>query len=169
LPVLHFFRNIVKVRQHSFLRFSATCLIAIIQPAVGKIKNAGPKPTYETLNRNGATGTFRNCRTSGAVAVPQTTKALRKKPRGSFDYCSDGLVYMCKWHDNAVVGIASNFLTHEPVHTMFDDACKMHPIQLYHNQTSSKLTTKVSKETGLIFTKIFFLSTVTSMWVFLWG
>jgi len=42
---------------------------------------------------------------------------LKKKPRGDFDYCSDGTVYVTKWNDNAIVGVASNCLTHEPIQT----------------------------------------------------
>ena len=40
---------------------------------------------------------------------------LKKKPRGSFDHRSDGTVYVAKWNDNAIVGMASNCLTYEPI------------------------------------------------------
>ena len=63
-----------------------------------------------------ATGTFRDCRTAGAANLLESSKSLQKRDRGAFDYCCDGNLYMCKWHDNAVVGIASNFFTHEPIH-----------------------------------------------------
>ena len=43
---------------------------------------------------------------------------LKKKPPGDFDYRSDGIVYIAKWNDNAIVGIASNCLTHELIQTV---------------------------------------------------
>ena len=63
-----------------------------------------------------ATGTFRDCRTAGAANLLESSKSLQKRDRGAFDYCCDGNLYICKWHDNAVVGIAINFFTHEPIH-----------------------------------------------------
>ena len=33
-----------------------------------------------------------------------------------FCYCCDGKPFKCKWHDNSIVGIASKFLAHEPLH-----------------------------------------------------
>ena len=49
-----------------------------------------------------ATGTIREKRNAGA------SKALQKMERGSFDQHCDGKVYVAKWNDNAVEGIASN-------------------------------------------------------------
>ena len=46
-----------------------------------------------------------------------STVELKKLERGHFDYVSDGVVYIAKWHDNAVVGVASNCLSHEPIQT----------------------------------------------------
>ena len=60
-----------------------------------------------------ATGTFRDCKAFGAVDVLRSTKESRKQEPGSIDYCSDRSAYICKWHDNAAVVIASNFLIHE--------------------------------------------------------
>jgi len=53
----------------------------------------------------------------GAHRELMSSAELKKQPRGHFDYCSDGTVYVAKWNDNAVVGVASNCLTHEPVQT----------------------------------------------------
>ena len=48
-----------------------------------------------------------------------SSKALKKKAsRGSFEYCCNGKVYTAKWYDNAVVNVASNCYTHEPVHSV---------------------------------------------------
>lgn len=62
-----------------------------------------------------ATGTVRENRTMKVVERMTSTKDLKKKGRGSFDFCSDGKVYIAKWHDNAIVTIASNWETHDPV------------------------------------------------------
>ena len=63
-----------------------------------------------------ATGTIRENRTEGANKQLIQNKELQKQERGTYDYCSDGKVYIAKWHDNSVVNIASNWETHEPVH-----------------------------------------------------
>ena len=63
-----------------------------------------------------ATGTVRETRTSNATKKLICSKILKKKERGAFDYCSDGKVYVAKWHDNSIVTIASNWENHEPVH-----------------------------------------------------
>ena len=62
-----------------------------------------------------ATGTIRENRTEGANKQLIQNKELQKQERGTYDYCSDGKVYIAKWHDNSVVNIASNWETHEPV------------------------------------------------------
>jgi len=51
----------------------------------------------------------------GAHRQLMSSAELKKQPRGHFDYCSDGTVYVAKWNDNADVGVDSNRLTHEPV------------------------------------------------------
>ncbi|KRZ67360.1 PiggyBac transposable element-derived protein 3 [Trichinella papuae] len=53
--------------------------------------------------------------TTGAIASMLSDTALIKKTRGSFDYRSDGKVYIAKWNDNSLVTIASNWQTHNPV------------------------------------------------------
>jgi DNA excision repair protein ERCC-6 len=62
-----------------------------------------------------ATGTIRENRTAGAGKAMVDSKQLKKKERGTFDYRSDGEVFVAKWNDNSVVGIASNWQTHQPV------------------------------------------------------
>jgi len=62
-----------------------------------------------------ATGTIRECRTAGANKILISSADMKRRERGSFDYCSDGAVYMVKWHDNSIVTMASNCLTHDPV------------------------------------------------------
>ncbi|XP_066978937.1 piggyBac transposable element-derived protein 3-like [Macrobrachium rosenbergii] len=65
-----------------------------------------------------ATGTIRENRSAGAAKALSTTKELQKMERGTFDHRSDGKVYVAKWNDNDVVGIESNWETHDPVHTV---------------------------------------------------
>ena len=43
-------------------------------------------------------------------------KALSKKPRGSYNYRCDDKVVVCKWNDNSVFNILSNYFTYEPIH-----------------------------------------------------
>ena len=62
-----------------------------------------------------ATGTIRQNRLCGANKVLICKKALQKKERGNFDFCTDGNVYLAKWHDSSIVTIASNWETHMPV------------------------------------------------------
>ena len=63
-----------------------------------------------------AVGTIRENRTAGASKSITSSKSLSKKPSGSLDYRCDGKVFVCKWNDNSVFNIASNYLTHEPIH-----------------------------------------------------
>ncbi len=42
-------------------------------------------------------------------------KEMEKQHRGSYDYRCNGEVFICKWHDNSIVNIASNHFTLEPV------------------------------------------------------
>ena len=65
-----------------------------------------------------ATGTVRENRSGGANKKLPTTKEMKRRDRGSFDFRSDKKVYIVKWHDNSVVSLASNCLTHEPVQTV---------------------------------------------------
>ncbi|KRX46022.1 PiggyBac transposable element-derived protein 3 [Trichinella sp. T6] len=62
-----------------------------------------------------AIGTIRPYRSNGADAVLLPDKELMKQKRGAFDFRSDGNVYIAKWHDNSIVRIASNFMTHSPL------------------------------------------------------
>ena len=63
-----------------------------------------------------ATGTIRENRTKGAKRTLISSKALQKKERGTYDFCTDGKVFVAKWHDNSIVTIASNCETHIPLH-----------------------------------------------------
>ena len=60
-------------------------------------------------------GTVRENRTNGATKAMISTKDLKKKDRGSYDYRCNNKIFVCKWHDNSVVNVASNYFTHEPV------------------------------------------------------
>ena len=60
-----------------------------------------------------ATGTIRQNRTEGANKQLVQSKELRKKERGTYEYCSDRKVYIAKWHDNSVVNIANYWENHE--------------------------------------------------------
>ncbi|KRZ66023.1 PiggyBac transposable element-derived protein 3 [Trichinella papuae] len=62
-----------------------------------------------------AIGTIRPYRSNGADAVMLPDNELRKQKRGAYDFRSDGNVYIVKWNDNAIVKIASNFMTHSPL------------------------------------------------------
>lgn len=62
-----------------------------------------------------ATGTIRKMRTGHCPL--KSKKELAKSARGTFDYFSDGSVYVCSWNDNSVVSVASNCYTHEPLGT----------------------------------------------------
>lgn len=72
----------------------------------------------ETLSDRGvrATGTVRDNRIGEAKHRLIASKTMkRKQTRGNFEYCCNGKVYIAKWNDNAVVNVASNCYTHEPV------------------------------------------------------
>jgi DNA excision repair protein ERCC-6 len=62
-----------------------------------------------------ATGTIRGNRTNGAAQALLADKALTAKGRGEYDFRCDGKVFIVKWNDSAVVHVASNHLTHEPL------------------------------------------------------
>ena len=62
-----------------------------------------------------ATGTIQENKTEGANKQLIQIKKLQKQERGTYDYCSDGKIYIVKWHDNSVVNIASNWENYEPV------------------------------------------------------
>ena len=64
----------------------------------------------------GAVGTVRENRINYATQSMKTNKELKKERLRSFDYRSDGLVYVAKWNDNSIVIIHSNYSTHEPLH-----------------------------------------------------
>jgi DNA excision repair protein ERCC-6 len=61
-----------------------------------------------------ATGTIRQNRTGGANKILIPDAEMKRKPRGTYDYCCDGTVFVAKWHDSAVVTIASNCHQHLP-------------------------------------------------------
>ena len=48
----------------------------------------------------------------------KSIKEMKKNERGTFEFCSDGIVYFCKWNDNSVVNITSNFTSHIPTETV---------------------------------------------------
>ena len=48
----------------------------------------------------------------------KSIKEMKKSERGTIDFCSDGTVYFCKWNDNSIVNIASNFTSHIPTETV---------------------------------------------------
>ncbi|KAJ4435821.1 hypothetical protein ANN_18440 [Periplaneta americana] len=62
-----------------------------------------------------AIGTVREGRTGRCPLVP--SKEMKKKKRGEFDFRCDGDIYMCRWNDNSVVTLASNYQTHLPLGT----------------------------------------------------
>ena len=62
-----------------------------------------------------AIGTIRQNRTEGTNKQLVQSKELRKKERGTYDFCNHGKVYIAKWHDNSVVNIANNRENYEPV------------------------------------------------------
>lgn len=43
------------------------------------------------------------------------SKEMKKLERGSFDYQSDGSVFLCRWNDSSVVTVSSNYCTHLPM------------------------------------------------------
>ena len=63
-----------------------------------------------------ATGTIRETRIANATKKIINSKDIKKEERGTFNFCSDGKVYVAKWHDNSIVTIASNWENHEPVY-----------------------------------------------------
>ena len=63
----------------------------------------------------GAVGTLRQNRFHGAPVASKTT--LVKKPRGSYDFCTDGKNLVVSWLDNKVVTCATSYVTCNPVST----------------------------------------------------
>ena len=62
------------------------------------------------------TGTIRENRTANTNQKMIISKQLQKQERECFKYCSDGTVYIAKWHKNSIVTIASNWENHTAVH-----------------------------------------------------
>lgn len=56
------------------------------------------------------TGTIRENRLSKNCPIVSSNE-MKKQPRGNFDYAStvDNEIIVCKWHDNSIVNIASNY------------------------------------------------------------
>src|ERR1044071_3565166 len=63
-----------------------------------------------------ATGTIRENSCGGAMQKLPSAQSMNKMARGTFDYRCNGTVYIARWNDNSVVNVASNYLTHEPLH-----------------------------------------------------
>ena len=63
----------------------------------------------------GALFTFQQNRFHGAPIANKTT--LAKKPRGSYDFATDGKNLVVSWLDNKVVTCATNYVTCNPVST----------------------------------------------------
>ena len=63
----------------------------------------------------GALGTLRQNRFHGAPVANKTK--LAKKPRGSYDFATDGKNLIVSWLDNKVVTCATNYVTYNPVST----------------------------------------------------
>ena len=63
----------------------------------------------------GALGTLRQNRFHGAPVASKTT--LAKKPRGSYDFGTDGKNLVVSWLDNKVVTCATNYVTCNPIST----------------------------------------------------
>ncbi|KAF5281922.1 hypothetical protein FQR65_LT14448 [Abscondita terminalis] len=63
----------------------------------------------ESLSRKNirACGTIRENRTNKCPLIASVL--MKKKDRGTFDYKSDGNIICVKWHDSAVVTVASNY------------------------------------------------------------
>ena len=65
-----------------------------------------------------AIGTVREGRTLRASSKMKSLKEMKNSDRGTFDFGSDGVDYFCKWNDNSIVNIGSNFLSHLPIETV---------------------------------------------------
>ena len=59
-----------------------------------------------------AIGITRENRTLGASSKMKSLKEMKKSDRETFSFRSDGVVYFCKWNDNSIVNIGTNFLPH---------------------------------------------------------
>ena len=62
--------------------------------------------------------TVRENRTLGASSKIKSLKKMKKSYRGTFEFRSDGVDYFCKWNDNLIVNIGSNFLFYLPIETV---------------------------------------------------
>ncbi|KRX18766.1 PiggyBac transposable element-derived protein 3 [Trichinella nelsoni] len=69
--------------------------------------------SYDTLKKSSDL----NVRATGAVRLNRTGKLMNLR-RNSYDCSCDGKVYIVRWHDNAVVTVASNWQTHGQLHTV---------------------------------------------------
>jgi hypothetical protein len=63
-----------------------------------------------------ATGTIRGNRMANAPLKSLTE--MSSAERGSVDYCSDGSIVACRWKDNAIVTMATNFDSVLPLNTV---------------------------------------------------
>ena len=48
----------------------------------------------------------------------KSLKEMKISDRGTSDFRSDCVVYFCKWSDNLIVNIGSNFLFHSTIETV---------------------------------------------------
>ena len=62
-----------------------------------------------------ATGTVRQNRSGGESELMLSDKDLQNQGRGSYDFRTDGRIFVAKWQDNSTVLVASNHFTHEPL------------------------------------------------------
>lgn len=60
-----------------------------------------------------AVGTIRENRTGGCPL--RSAKDMKKTERGTYDFRSNGRIFVCRWNDSSVVTVASNYATHEPI------------------------------------------------------
>ena len=87
-----------------------------------------------------ATGTVRDNRTNRCPLKP--VAEMKKLEKGEMDYRSDGTVMVCRWRDNAVVSVASNFESVLPIGKAKRWVAKEKKRWMCRNLSSSRVTTK---------------------------
>ena len=86
-----------------------------------------------------ACGTLRDGR-SGRCPL-ESIKSIEKKPRGSYDYKTDGTVLCVRWNDNKAVTVATNYYDVNPLHKVErwikgsgkKSISQPHPIKMYNS------------------------------------